>query len=78
MAISEARKRANRKFDAKTYTMLGCKVRKDYAEQVKAACEAAGTTPNAIFRAALDRFMADHALDDTAVGGSELDSNKSK
>lgn len=75
MAISEARKRANKKYNAKTYTMLGCKVRKDYAEQVKAACEAAGTTPNAIFRAALDRFMADHAPDGTLQGDIILSIN---
>ena len=38
-------------------TVLGCKVRKDIADDFKAACKIAGTTPNAVFRAALDDFM---------------------
>lgn len=38
-------------------TLLGCKVRKDEAEQFKQACADAGTTPNAIFRAAMIDFM---------------------
>jgi hypothetical protein len=38
-------------------TVLGCKIRKDRAEEFKAACKAAGTTPNAVFTAAINDFM---------------------
>ena len=38
-------------------TVLGCKIRKDKAEQFKAKCKEAGTTPNAVFTAAIDDFM---------------------
>lgn len=38
-------------------TVLGCKVRKDRAEQFKAACKDAGTTPNAVFNEAINSFM---------------------
>ena len=57
MAVSEAKKRANRKFDAKTYTIVSCRIRKDYAELFKEACSRAGTCPNAVLRKAVDDFM---------------------
>lgn len=37
--------------------ILSCKVRRDYAERVKACCEARGDAVNAILRAALDRYL---------------------
>ena len=57
MPLTDARRRANAKWDAANMTTLGCRMRKDKAEQFKAACKAAGTTPNAVFTAAMDRFM---------------------
>jgi hypothetical protein len=57
MAITEAHKRGNQKWDAANMTVLGCKVRKDKAEIFKAACKAAGTNPNAVFTAAMDEFL---------------------
>lgn len=55
--VSETQKKARNKWDAANMTVLGCKVRKDKAEQFKAACKAAGTTPNAVFTAAIQQFM---------------------
>ena len=57
MALSEARKRANKKWDADNMRNLSIKLRKEYAEEVKRACQEAGTTPAAVMRAAIDRFM---------------------
>lgn len=57
MALTEAQRRANNKYIAKNYTVLGVKVRKDEAEKFKEACKAAGTTPNSIFQAAMRDFM---------------------
>ena len=57
MPLTDAKRRANNKYIAANMTVLGCKVRKEKAEQFKAACKAAGTTPNAVFTAAMDRFM---------------------
>lgn len=67
MARSEARKRANNKWDAANMVVLGCKVRREKAEAFREACKGAGTTPNAVFTAALDAFMLEHghAQDDT-------------
>ena len=60
MALTDAKRKANNKYIKENMTTLGCKMRKDYAEEFKAACKARGTTPNAIFKAAADQFMEDH------------------
>ena len=57
MGLSESKRRANNKWDAANMTVLGCKVRRDRAEQFKAACKKNGTSPNAIFLAAMEKFM---------------------
>lgn len=55
--VSEIQKKARNKWDSANMVVLGCKIRRDKAEQFKAACKAAGTTPNAIFTAAINEFM---------------------
>lgn len=55
--VTDAQKRANNKYQLKHYTVLGCKLKTEDAEAFKAACEAAGTTPNAVFRDAITQFM---------------------
>lgn len=57
MALTEAKRKANNKWDSANMTVLGCKVRKDYAEEVKARAKEQGTTVNAIFTQALKDFM---------------------
>lgn len=57
MPLTDAKRRANNKWDAANMTVLGCKIRKDKAEAFRAACKAAGTTPNAVFKEAINRFM---------------------
>ena len=56
--VTDAKRRANRKYDALHMTVLGCKVRKGYADQIRAEAKARGTTVNAILLEALRRFMA--------------------
>jgi hypothetical protein len=63
MAVSEAKKKANNKWDAANMTVLGCKVRRAKAETFKALCKETGTTPNAVFSAAIDAFMKEHGSD---------------
>lgn len=57
MPLTEAKKRANNKYLAENYTVLGVKVRKDYAEEVRQKAKERGDTVNAILKAALDRYM---------------------
>lgn len=54
---TEKQKKSRNKWDAAHMAVLGCKVRKDRAEQFKAACKERGTTPNAVFLAAISAFM---------------------
>jgi hypothetical protein len=60
MALTDAQRRANNKYIAATMTVLGCKVRKGDAEKFKTACAERGTTVNAVFRAAMLKFMEDN------------------
>ncbi len=38
-------------------TVLGCKICKDKAEQFRVACKRNGTTPNAVFMVAIEKFL---------------------
>ena len=60
MPMTEAQRRANRKWDAANYTHLPCKVRKDRADAFRAACRDGGTSPNAVLTAAMNAYMDDH------------------
>lgn len=58
MAQTEAQKRAAKKYQAAHLASVGIKMRKEDAEAFKAACAASGTTPSAVIRDAITRFMA--------------------
>lgn len=55
--VSDAKKDANARWDAHNMTILGCKVRKDYADRVRKKAKDKGTSVNAILKKALDDFM---------------------
>ena len=55
--LTEKQKKSRNKWDAANMTVLGCKVRRDRAEQFKAACKKNGTSPTAILMAAMEKFM---------------------
>ena len=57
MALTEAQKRANNKYIAEHMTVLGCKVRKEYADKVREKARVEGTSVNAILKRALDEFL---------------------
>lgn len=69
--VTEARKRANAKWDKENMTILGCRVRKDFAEQFKAACTEAGTTSNAVLKQAAEDFVKDHVPTDAPDAAGE-------
>lgn len=58
--VSEAKRRANKKWDAANMQNLSVKLRRDYAEEIRRACQEEETTPAAVMRSALDRFMDQH------------------
>ena len=55
--VSDIQKRARNKWDSNNMTVLGCKIRKEDAEAFKEQCQMRGTTPNAVFRRAIEDFM---------------------
>ena len=55
--VTRAKRAYNNKWDAANMTVLGCKVKRDEADAFREACRMAGTSPNAIFKAAIDDFM---------------------
>lgn len=57
MAQTEAQKRAKNKYDTAHYTIVGCKVRKEYAEQFRVACYNNGTTPATVIKQAIDSYL---------------------
>ena len=57
MPLTEAKRKANDKYLAANYTVLGVKVRKDYADEVRKKAKERGDTVNAILKAALDKYM---------------------
>ena len=59
-------------------TVLGCKVRKEKAEQFKAVCKSAGTTPNAVFTSAMDDFMEEHGANISAPADSGQSADTAK
>lgn len=63
MPKTEAKKRADNKYDLAHYSVIGCKLKKEEAELFKEACKRSGTTPNAVFRQAIDNFMASQGED---------------
>lgn len=57
MALTDAQRRANNKYISEHMTVLGSKVRKDYADRVRQKAKDEGTSVNAILKKALDDFM---------------------
>ena len=58
--VSPAKRRSNNAWDRANMTVLGCKVRRDYADEIRAACVARGDTVNAVIRRALDAYLEDY------------------
>jgi len=59
MPQTEAQKRAVNKYQAAHYTIVGCKVRKEYAERFRVACYERGTTPAEVFKKTIATFLAE-------------------
>ena len=64
MAPTEAKKRANKKYQAKNIASLACRVKKDQAEKFKAYCSSLGKTSNAVLR----DYVLD-CIDEKETGG---------
>ena len=68
MPISEKKKISNARWDKKNMTALACRVKKDFADEFKAACAASGTTSNAVLKQAAEDFLKDYEEAGNAAG----------
>lgn len=50
MPVSDAKKKANAKWDSENMATIGCKVKKSQAEKFKDYCKGQGKTSNAVLR----------------------------
>ena len=50
MAVSDAKKKANAKWDSENMATLACKVKREQADKFKAHCAGVGKTSNAVLR----------------------------
>lgn len=55
--MTEARKKANVKWDKENMTVVGCRVTRSKAEEFKAACKTLGVVPNQILKQAVDETI---------------------
>jgi len=70
MAISEAKKKSNYKWDRQNMCNLAIRLRRSYAEEIKEACRASGVTPSQIMRKAVDDFMEEYRKSQSGSAGT--------
>lgn len=58
--VSPAKRASNDKWDKANMTILGCKVRREYAERVRAAAEGRGEAVNTVIKRALDEYLREN------------------
>lgn len=61
MPTSDAKRRANAKYQAKTIASLACRVKKEQAEAFKDRCECLGKTSNAVLKDFVRGFIGEQA-----------------
>ena len=60
MAVSEAQKKAKRKWDKDNMTVLGIKLKKDTSDLFKSLAYKNNTTPSAILRKVVDDYIKEN------------------
>lgn len=66
--VTKAKKEANKAWDRKNMVNLCCRVRREYADRVRALCAENGESVNSILKAALDDYLRQYGQD----GGEEI------
>lgn len=66
MAVSEARKRANTKWDKENMATMSCRVKNDTANAFKKLCEQRGSTVSRELTAFIKRELEAHPVGDLA------------
>lgn len=58
--LTDAQRRANNKWDRENMANISCKMRREIAEEFKAAAKANGTTPNELIRGWIAGYLEAH------------------
>jgi hypothetical protein len=58
--LTDAQRRANNKWDRENMAHISCKMRREIAEEFKAAAKANGTTPNELIRGWIAGYLEEH------------------
>lgn len=58
--LTDAQRRANNKWDRENMANISCKMRREIAEEFKAAAKANGTTPNELIRGWIAGYLEEH------------------
>ena len=75
--VTRAKRESNNRWDRENMTILGCKVKREVADQAREAARLAGVSINALLRQTIDRLIAGDVQPDSsqaAAGGVVLDS----
>lgn len=75
--VTRAKRESNNRWDRDNMTILACKVKREVAEQARAAAQLAGTNINAVLKQAVDSLIAGEQQPDSsqaAAGGVVLES----
>ena len=70
--VSDAQKKASAKWDKENMIVVGPKLKRSYAADFRAMCEAVGTTPSAVIRKAIDDFMEANTEQGQHSAGDEV------
>lgn len=62
---SEAQKRARDKWNKENMTVQICNITKKKKEAFSRACKAAGTNPNAVIVATINKFIEEHPVEES-------------
>lgn len=76
--VSDAQKKASAKWDKENMVVLACKVKRETAEQFKAACAARGTTSNAVLQQAVKAYLEEHPEQKHTAGDTQDDETEAR
>lgn len=63
--VTEAKRKANNKWDADNMKAVGCRVRSDIAEEFHALCRENGTTANSVLKNAVQEYIKKYESKDS-------------
>lgn len=69
--MSEAKKQANARYQAKTIASLACRVKKEQAEAFKKYCSDQGKTSNAVLREFVLQCIGEECVEDSDTQQAE-------